>query len=184
VSSQGKTRLSLNISKVAFSGASAGANIAAVIAQKAAKRKLPGVTLRSQVLVVPPTDNTATPSSSPESSWKRMEYTAHLPAKKMLWYRRHYLPNQADWSHPEASPLLASDEVFRQLPPACIIVAELDCLRSDGEEYARRLEENGVKTVLTVMGGVPHPFLAMDAVLEAGKTGITEMCEALIGAFA
>jgi acetyl esterase/lipase len=182
--SQGKKRLNLDTSRVAISGASAGANIAAVIAQKAAVRKLPRVTLRSQVLVVPATDNTVTPSTSPDSSWKTMEYTAHLPAKKMLWYRRHYLPNQSDWCHPEASPLLASDEVFRELPPACIIVAELDVLRSEGEEYSKRLEENGVKTELTVMEGMPHAFLAMDAVLETGRTGITKMCEALTEAFA
>ncbi|KIW98072.1 uncharacterized protein Z519_01656 [Cladophialophora bantiana CBS 173.52] len=180
--SQGEDRLDLDLNKVAITGASAGANIAAVIAQKAALRPQPGVLIRSQVLVVPVTDNTATPYSSP--SWKAFEFTAHLPAKKMLWYRHHYLPNQADWSHREASPLLAPDEVFELLPPSYIIVGELDVLRHDGEEYARRLRACGVEVRLTVMEGMPHPFLAMDAVLEAGRTAIANICDELLSVFA
>ncbi|KIY01373.1 uncharacterized protein Z520_02925 [Fonsecaea multimorphosa CBS 102226] len=181
---QGEARLDLDLdlNKVAIAGASAGANIAAVIAQKAVLRPQPNVSIRSQVLVVPATDNTATPYSSP--SWKAYEFTAHLPAKKMLWYRHHYLPNPADWSHCEASPLLAPDDVFARLPPAYIIVGELDVLRHDGEEYARRLQANGVAAEVCVMDGMPHPFLAMDAVLEAGKTAITNICVELLGVLA
>jgi acetyl esterase/lipase len=180
--SQGQDRLNLDLKKVAISGSSAGANIAAVVAQKAVLRPQPGVSLRTQVLTVPVTDNTATPSTSP--SWRDFEFTAHLPAKKMLWYRHHYLPNQADWLDPDASPLLAADEVLRLLPPTYIIVGELDVLRHDGEEYARRLEANGVPARVTVAEGMPHPFLAMDAVLEAGQTAITNMCDEIQQAFA
>ncbi|KAJ9604496.1 hypothetical protein H2200_011332 [Cladophialophora chaetospira] len=178
----GQSRLNLDLTKVAISGASAGANIAAVIAQKAVLRPQAGVSLRSQVLVVPPTDNTALPCTS--SSWKEFEFTAHLPAKKMLWYRHHYLPNSADWSHLEASPLLAPDDVFKLLPRSYIIVGELDVLRHDGEEYARKLKANGVPTEVHVAEGMPHPFLAMDAVLEAGRTAITNICDELVQAFA
>ena len=182
MSHAGQSRLNLDLSKVAISGSSAGANLSAVIAQKAVLRPQPGVSLRSQVLVVPVTDNTATPVSSP--SWEAYEFTAHLPAKKMLWYRRYYLPNPADESHREASPLLATDEVLKLLPRTYIIVAELDVLRHDGEEYARRLVANGVSTEVVVAEGMPHPFLAMDAVLEAGRTAITNMCDELSRAFA
>ncbi|OAP57468.1 hypothetical protein AYL99_08206 [Fonsecaea erecta] len=179
----------VNLHKVAIAGSSAGANIAAVIAQKAALRFPPlspppagRVSIRSQVLVVPVTDNTATPFSSP--SWQAYEFTAHLPAKKMLWYRHHYLPNPADRAHREASPLLASDDVFARLAPAYIIVAELDVLRHDGEEYARRLRANGVAARVTLMEGMPHPFLAMDSVLEAGRTAIRNICDELTRVFA
>ena len=176
------SRLNLDLDKVAIVGSSAGANLSAVVAQKAVLRPQPGVSLRSQVLVVPVTDNTATPGSNP--TWRAFEFTAHLPAKKMLWFRQHYLPNEADWADREASPLLASDDVFRLLPPTYIIVGELDVLRHDGEEYARRLKANGVSTSVTVAEGMPHPFLAMDAVLEAGKEAITNICEELSKAFA
>lgn len=167
---------------MAVCGASAGANIAAVIVQNAALQPQPGVTIRSQVLVVPITDNTATPCSN--ASWKSFEFTAGLPAKKMLWYRHHYLPDQTDWSHREASPLLGPDEVFARLPPATILVGELDVLRHDGEEYGRKLNANGVPAEVMVMEGMPHPFLAMDAVLEAGKRAITMICDELLRVFA
>ena len=101
----------------------------------------------------------------------------------MLFFRHHYLPNQADWSHREASPLLASNEIFAQLPPARIVVAELDILRHDGEEYARKLKANGVPVELTVMERMPHSFPAMDGVLEAGKKAITIMCDELVRVF-
>ncbi|KIX08220.1 uncharacterized protein Z518_02876 [Rhinocladiella mackenziei CBS 650.93] len=175
--SYGGSLLNLDLTRTAMVGSSAGANIAAVIVQNAVLRPQLGVSLCSQFLVVPVTDNTASPCSSP--TWKAFEFTAGLPAKKMLWYRNHYLPNQADWSHREASPLLASDEIFARLPPANIIVGELDVLRHDGEEYARKLRKNGVEAKVTVMEGMPHPFLAMDAVLEAGKRAITIICEEL-----
>ena len=166
---------------MAISGSSAGANLAAVIVQKAALRQLHGIRLRLQVLVVPPMDNTALPHSN--SSWRTYEFTAHLPAEKMLWFRNHYLPNEVDRSHPEASPLRASNEVLRLLPPSYIVVGELDILRHDGEEYARLLKLNGVSAEVTVMKGMPHPFLAMDGVLKAGKTTITNICARLFTAF-
>ncbi|KAL2438701.1 AB hydrolase superfamily protein [Exophiala dermatitidis] len=180
--SHGARMLNLDISKMAVSGASAGAKIAAVIAQKAALRPQPGATILSQLLAVPITDNTACPCSNP--TWKAFEFTAGLSAQKMLWYRQHYLPNKADWSHPEASPLLAPDEVFQKLPPAVIILAELDVLKHEGMEYAKKLEANGVPVKVTVMESMPHPFLAMDGVLEAGRKAITIICDELTRAFA
>ncbi len=174
--------LNLDLSKIAIGGASAGANIAAVLVQNAVLRPQPGVSIVSQSLVVPVLDNTATPSSNP--TWKSMEFTASLPAKKMLWYRQHYLPNQTDWPSREASPLLAPDAIFQLMPPANIIVAELDVLRHEGNEYGRRLIANGVSAEVTTMEGMPHPFLAMDAVLEAGKEAITIICDDLKRVFA
>ncbi|ETI20443.1 hypothetical protein G647_08478 [Cladophialophora carrionii CBS 160.54] len=179
--SEAQRPLNLDLSKVAIVGTSAGGNIAAVTAQKAASRPQPGVSLVLQVLVVPITDNTATPESSP--SWKEFEFTAQLPAAKMLWYRSYYLPNLSDWSSWSASPLLASDDVFRTLPPAYIVVGELDILKHDGEEYARRLSANGVPAKVNVVARMPHPFPAMDAILEAGRTVITNVCDELRAAF-
>lgn len=180
--SSGKDQFNLDLAKIAVGGCSAGANIAAVLTQNTVLRPQPGSTILSQFLIVPVTDNTATPSSNP--TWKIFEFTAALPAKKMLWYRRHYLADPANWSHREASPLLASDEIFRRLPPANIIVAGLDVLRHEGEEYARKLKVNGVSVELTVMDGMPHPFPAMDGVLEAGKRAITITCDSLSRVFA
>lgn len=166
--------LYLDRTKVAIGGSSAGGNLGAIMVHKAIERSFPA--FKVQLLIVPVTDNTA--STSNNSSYKSSEFTAALPAEKMLWYRRHYLPNESDWANPEASPLLYNDDWSRQ-PPALVVVGELDVLRTEGEQYAQKLRDADVKADLKVMKGMPHPFLAMDGVLQAGKDAITYMCEAL-----
>lgn len=189
-------KLSLNPSKLAIGGSSAGGNLAAVMTHKAIfhNQNLPPesesnsrrpINIQTQLLSVPVTDNTATTATNP--SYATYEHTPALPAAKMLWYRRHYLPNESDWANPDASPLLYPAEDnnhnhnhWSQLPPALIMVGELDVLRHEGELYAEKLQSAGVKDVdLVVMEGMPHPFLAMDGVLEAGRRAISLMCERL-----
>jgi acetyl esterase/lipase len=41
------------------------------------------------------------------------------------------------------------------------------------------LQDAGVSATVHVMGGMPHPFLAMDAVLEAGRSAISILCDSL-----
>jgi triacylglycerol lipase len=100
----------------------------------------------------------------------------------MLWYRNHYLPNAVDCTNPEASPLFYQGD-WSKLPPALVMVGELDVLRTEGEQYAEKLQKSGVEVDLQVMKGMPHPFLAMDGVLSEGKRCITLMCDALQKAF-
>ncbi|RMZ76070.1 hypothetical protein DV737_g5026, partial [Chaetothyriales sp. CBS 132003] len=176
--SAGAQVFNLDLAKVAIGGASAGANLAAVMTQKLVGR--PDVDkridIKIQLLSAPVTDNTATVTSNP--TYKSYEHTASLSAAKMLWYRSHYLPDPSLESHPGASPLLWPGD-FARLPPAVVLVGEVDILRHEGEEYARKLRAAGVQTRLEVMKGMPHPFLAMDAVLDEGKRAVTILCDSL-----
>ncbi|KAK7404150.1 hypothetical protein QQX98_010054 [Neonectria punicea] len=170
----GAERLSLDTTKMATGGSSAGANLAAIMCQRAVDRGGPKFSL--QLLSVPVMDNTANTTNN--VSWKENQNSPALPAPKMLWYRNHYLPKEDDWSHPEASPLFWKGD-WSKLPPACFVLGELDVLRSEGEQFAVKLEESGVATDVNIMKGQPHPFIAMDAVLEAGSRAITVFCDAL-----
>ncbi|KAI1077586.1 alpha/beta hydrolase fold-domain-containing protein [Whalleya microplaca] len=172
---QGKEILQLDTTKLATGGSSAGANIAAIMCQRAAVRGGPKFLL--QLLSVPVTDNTADTSNN--GSWRENEHVPALPASKMMWYRKHYLPNISDWSHPEASPLLWKGD-WSKLPYAVIVVGELDVLRDEGLQFGNQLHQAGVKANVHVMKGQPHPFIAMDGVLEAGKQAITYFCDALV----
>lgn len=176
----GISKLGLDPSKLAIGGSSAGGNLAAIMCHKSAAlpKTLP---IFIQLLIVPVTDNTATPATN--KTYSTAEFTAALPAEKMLWYRRHYLPNEKDWANPEASPLFYEDAWEKQPKKALILVAELDVLREEGEQYGQKLEEAGVNVHLEVMKGMPHPFLAMDGSLTAGKQAITLMAEALKRSF-
>lgn len=173
--SDGSSVLPIDPSKMATGGSSAGGNLAAIITHKGLTLS-PPVRFRAQLLSVPVMDNTATVANN--ESYRRYEHTPALPAAKMIWYRDHYLPNEADRTNPEASPLFYEDD-WSQLPPALVMVGELDVLRTEGEQYAAKLRKAGVEVDLQVMKGMPHPFLAMDGVLTEGKRSITLMCDML-----
>jgi triacylglycerol lipase len=178
--------LPINPSKYAIGGSSAGGNLAAVMCQKilssrsvtATKSELHIPMPLIQLLLVPVTDNTALVSTTP--SWKENEFTPALPALKMLWYRNHYLPDPQTWSEPEATPLLWEGD-WGELPRALVVVGELDVLRDEGIAFAEKLGEG--RADLKIMKGMPHPFLAMDGVLQQGKDAITFMVEGLKGVF-
>ncbi|KAH8884064.1 putative lipase [Thozetella sp. PMI_491] len=173
----------LDFNKLCIGGSSAGGNLAAIMTQKVldlpADSGFPG--FKFQMLTVPVTDNSVTVETSP--TYKAYEHTPALPVPKMLWYRRHYLPDEKTWTDVEASPLLQADpEKWAKLPPALIVVSGLDVLRWEGEEYARKLTAAGVKADVKVIEGVPHVFLVMDAVLEKGRQGVTLLCDSLAAA--
>lgn len=171
----------IDTTRLATGGSSAGANLAAIVCQRAAARPELGLRFAAQLLSVPVADNTASPDT--RASWRENEHVPALPAAKMLWYRRHYLPDQADWAHPEASPLLWEGD-WARLPAAEVVLGELDVLRTEGEEFAKKLVEAGkTGTRVTIMKGQPHPFIAMDGVLDCGKLAITLFVERLLRAF-
>ncbi|TVY75913.1 AB hydrolase superfamily protein [Lachnellula suecica] len=179
----GITHLSLNPSLCAVGGSSAGGNLAAIMCHKALSSPSSVPNFLTQLLIVPVMDNTATPANT--LSWKENEFVCALPAEKMLWYRRHYLPDESTWAQPEASPLFYGDGngEWGRLPRALVVVGGLDVLRSEGEAYAAKLESNGVKVDLRIHEGLPHPFVAMDEVLKQGRDTITFMVDALNEAF-
>jgi acetyl esterase/lipase len=61
----------------------------------------------------------------------------------------------------------------------------MDPLRDEGEEYARRLQEAGVRTEVHRLKGAPHIVMLLDGILEGGKEYnrivIRALKEALLG---
>ena len=77
-------------------------------------------------------------------------------------FKNNYLPNPEDWTKWDASPIFASEEMLKGLPPAHIAVCELDILCDEGLAYAEKLRKAGVSVEVKVYKGAPHPILAMD----------------------
>ncbi|MCH2137052.1 MAG: alpha/beta hydrolase [Phycisphaerales bacterium] len=79
-----------------------------------------------------------------------------LSRAMMGWFWDQYQPDHAlrrDW---RASPLMAPN--LGSLPPATILLAQLDPLVDSGLEWAHRLREEGVPVELQVAQGLPHAF--------------------------
>ena len=177
---EGPATLGIDRTRVAIGGSSAGGNIAAVSAHEYAAlqlvdQKLPD--LKIQLLLVPVTDNSASPETHP--SWSRNEFSPQLPAAKMLTYRNHYLPSSSDWKNPRASPIFFSDESFKRVSKAFIAAAEADVLCSENEIYGAKIREVGGDCVTRVYEGVPHHVMGLDGVLSMGRTLVSETAEAL-----
>lgn len=93
------------------------------------------------------------------STYQRYAEGPWLSREAMRWFWDSYLPDQARQSEVTASPLKASLEQLRGLPPALIISGEQDVLRDEGDAYARRLSRAGVPVTQVRYGGTIHTVL-------------------------
>jgi acetyl esterase len=169
------TDLGVDATRVAVGGDSAGGNLTAAVALMARDRHTPDIVF--QLMVYPVTDIT----SMETPSYRDNGEGYFLTATAMEWYRRQYLTDLSEASHPYASPLQAAD--LSGLPPALVITAELDPLRDEGEAYASRLRESGVPATSSRYDGVFHGFLALGTLLDAAKQANEEAYAALREAF-
>jgi acetyl esterase len=156
--------------RVAVAGDSAGGNLAAVVAQLAARDGGPRPV--AQLLAYPVTD-----VSTKHPSYELFADGFLLTARDMDWFRMHYLPDDATALDPRASPLLAPD--LRGLPPAVVLTCGFDVLRDEGEAYARRLEQAGVHVELRRSAGLIHGFCNAVDVSPASRTAMIAGCRLL-----
>ncbi|WP_336960349.1 alpha/beta hydrolase [Chryseobacterium contaminans] len=136
---------------LAVVGNSVGGNMTAVIALMAKNNNGPHIKL--QVLLWPVADADFETVSYNEFSEGRF-----LTKNMMKWFWDNYLPDAEKRKEIYASPLQASIEQLKGLPPALVQTAENDVLRDEGEAYARKLNEAGVEVTLTRYGGLIHDY--------------------------
>lgn len=149
-----------NPKKVAVAGESAGGNMAASICLMAKEKNAPMPV--HQLLIYP-----VTSSAMDTESYKENENTKPLSAKGMKWFLGYELANPSDGDNPRFSVLRSSD--LKGLPPATIIAAEIDPLRSEGKAYADKLKAAGVSVTYKLYSGVTHEFFGMGAVIDEAK---------------
>lgn len=155
---------------IAIGGDSAGGNLSAVVALE-----VPG--LVAQILVYPATDLTMSHSSIEENGEGYL-----LTRAAMDWFAEHYL-GDADPKDPRVSPLFAGLDSLAGAPPAHVVTAEYDPLRDEGEAYADRLREVGVKVTGTRYAGQIHGFFTMGALIPTSEQALAEAVAVLRDAF-
>jgi acetyl esterase len=136
--------------RIAVAGDSAGGHLAAVTCQQAMGDG--GPVPAFQLLIYPATDCVNVAQS-------RLTFAEGfiLTKPNMDWYELQFFGPDGDRHDTRASPLLATD--LGGGPPALIVTAGFDPLRDEGEAYAHRLREAGVRTLLRRHGGYVHGFI-------------------------
>ena len=145
--------------RIALAGESAGGNLAVATAITARDR---GVQIPFAIISVYPIagSDTTTPS-----------YIEHANAKPlnramMSWFFAQYARTAADRQDRRINLV---DANLDGLPPTTIINAEIDPLRSEGENLAARMRASGVDVTQKTFQGVTHEFFGMAAVLDQAK---------------
>lgn len=157
---------------VAVAGESAGGNLAASVCLMA--RDLGSIAPVHQLLIYPVLD-----SRMDTYSYRHNEHARPLNRAMMPWFFKHYFRGvKAD---PRAFPLQSKS--FADLPPATILTAELDPLCTEGEAYARKLEEAGIHVFYKRYNGLGHEFFGLANVVDDAKTAVHEAASQLRAAF-
>ncbi|WP_414693427.1 alpha/beta hydrolase [Ohtaekwangia sp.] len=149
--------------KLAVVGNSVGGNMAAVTALIAKEKK--GPEIKVQILLWPVTDATFS-----QASYETYGKDRFLTTSIMKWMWDQYIVNPAERKQIYASPLQATAEQLKGLPPALIQVAENDILRDEGEAYGRKLDEAGVTVTTVRYNGMIHDFGLLNALAELPAT--------------
>jgi len=142
--------------RLAVVGNSVGGNMSAVIALMAKENNGPKISL--QVLMWPVTD-----AGRETLSYKLFAQDRFLTAPLMNWMFDQYTTSPEERKTILVSPLRATEDQLRNLPPALIQVAENDILRDQGEAYGRNLDEAGVVVTTVRYNGMIHDFGLLNA---------------------
>lgn len=137
--------------RLAIVGNSAGGNMTIGTCLKAKNNKVPDI--KCQILLWPYSD-----AGINTESFKKYGEERFLTKSLMIWMRDNYLSNKAQHDDIYVSPVRATTNQLKGLPPTLIEVAENDILRDAGEELGRKLDEAGVDVTTVRFNGVIHDW--------------------------
>lgn len=166
--------LRIDPTRVAIVGDSVGGNMAAVLTLMAKERN--GPRIRFQVLFYPVTDY-----RTDNASYRKFENGPWLTAQTMQWMfdLQGYTGNEGS----AAFPLRATVEQLSGLPDALIITDD-DILQDEGEAYAAKLGEAGVRVTAVRYNGTVHDFVMLNPLADtpAVRGAVKQAIAALRGA--
>lgn len=136
---------------MAVVGNSVGGNMTAVTALKA--KEAGGLNIKLQIMMWPIVD-----ANFETESYKQFGEKRFLTTPLMKWMYDLYTTDPQQRKEIYASPLQATVEQLKGLPPVLIQVAESDILRDEGEAYGRKLDAAGVEVTTVRYNGMIHDF--------------------------
>lgn len=142
--------------RLAVAGNSVGGNMATVVSIMAKQQGQPKIS--AQVLFWPVTD-----ANFDTASYNQFSNGYFLSKGMMQWFWDNYTTDAKQRAEITASPLRASLDQLKGLPPTLIQTAELDVLRDEGEAYGRKLDAAGVDVTVTRYDGLIHDYGLLNA---------------------
>jgi len=137
-------------SRLVLKGESAGANLVAVVSQKARNE---GISNKIKLQIMNGLPMNLSPQNMESSASYQENENGYFATKALSYFIVEiYAPNQ--YNNPEVSPGLTED--LKDLPPAVIINAEFDPFRDDGILYAAKLRNAGIKVWDKCFAGQIH----------------------------
>ena len=124
-----------------------------------------GPDIRYQALFYPVTD-----AAFDTGSYVQFAEGPWLTRKAMQWFWEAYAPDESMRSMATVSPLRATLEQLRGVPPALVITGEADLLRDEGAAYGRKLRQAGVDVTTIRNEGVIHDFMMLNALAQTNAT--------------
>jgi acetyl esterase/lipase len=150
-------------SRIAVAGNSVGGDMSAALTLMTKDRKGPKISY--QVLLIPATDASVDTQSYHDYGMQRF-----LTRGFMKYGWDLYAPDAATRDNPYVSPLRATADQLKGLPPALVITAGNDPLRDEGEAYAQKLRESGVEVASVRYNGTIHDFVFLNALRHVPST--------------
>ena len=148
---------------LAVVGNSVGGNMSTVTTLMAKEKGGPHIKL--QILLWPIVDADFETDSYHQFGDKRF-----LTVPTMKWMYDMYIADPEKRKDIYASPLRATVEQLKGLPPALVVVAESDVLHDEGTAYGRKLNEAGVDVTLVQYDGMIHDFGLLNGLAELPAT--------------
>ncbi|HEX6602835.1 MAG TPA: alpha/beta hydrolase [Solirubrobacterales bacterium] len=163
-------RFGVEPARIGVGGDSAGANLAAVTCLLSRDEGAPPPAM--QLLIYPVTD-----CSRELPSRRTFGNGLLLTRRDMDWFEDAYLPPGADRTDPRVSPLQAGD--LAGLPSAYLATAGFDPLRDEGEAYALKMREAGVRVALRRHPGLVHTYANLTSICPSARAAMLEAAAAL-----
>lgn len=143
--------------RLAVAGNSVGGNMAAVVSLMAKDKGTPAI--KFQLLLWPVTD-----ANFDTGSYNQYAEGHFLTRNMMKWFWDNYTTDAKQRAEIYASPLRATPDQLKGLPPALIQTAGADVLRDEGEAYARQLDAAGVPVTAVRYNGMIHDYGLLNVV--------------------
>ena len=143
--------------RLAVAGNSVGGNMAAVVSLMAKDKGTPAI--KFQLLLWPVTD-----ANFDTGSYNQYAEGHFLTRNMMKWFWDNYTTDANQRAEIYASPLRATTDQLKGLPPAMVQTAGADVLRDEGEAYARKLDAAGVPVTAVRYNGMIHDYGLLNVV--------------------